>query len=111
MNIKDAVQSSDMVAGMLSVNTTNAKVLIDSSSMRCFISKEFADKLGCKIGILPEPITIVLANQDRVILNRVYSRLELEISGHKFPVSLIIFQLGEFDMILGKDLLAKSMRR
>lgn len=62
MNIKDAVQSSDMVAGTLSVNTTNVKVLIDSGATRSFIFKEFADKLGCKIEIFPEPIAIVLAN-------------------------------------------------
>ncbi|XP_074327858.1 uncharacterized protein LOC141665777 [Apium graveolens] len=65
MNIKDVVQSSEVVAGTLSVKNINANVLFDSGATRSFISESFV--------------------------------------GYSFLASLIPFQLGEFDVILGMD--------
>ena len=49
MTMRDTVQNSDVVAGMLSVNSIPAKVLIDSGAPKFFISRrifstiEFSD--------------------------------------------------------------------
>ena len=66
MNIKDDVQSSEVVAGMLSVNATKTKVLFDSGAIRSFISETFSDKLKCELEPLTEPLSIILANQEQV---------------------------------------------
>lgn len=96
MNMKDVVQSSDVVAGMLLVNATSSKVLIDSGATRSFISQNFIDKLGCETRSLGEALGIVLAKQDKVLVYKVCPQCEVNISGHLFPVTLIPFQLGEF---------------
>ncbi|XP_074322929.1 uncharacterized protein LOC141659897 [Apium graveolens] len=103
MNIKDAIHSSEVVAGTLYVNNINAKVLFDSEATRSFISESFIGKLNCEIEPLVEPLSIILANQERVSVKDVCPRCKVEISGYSFPASLIPFQLGEFDIILEMD--------
>ncbi|XP_074337380.1 uncharacterized protein LOC141674568 [Apium graveolens] len=107
MNIKDAIQSSEVVVGTLSVNNINAKVLFDSGAARSFISESFVGKLNCEIELLVEPLSIIVANQEQVSVKTIYPRCKVEISGYSFPASLIPFQLGEFDVILGMDWLAE----
>ncbi|XP_074348976.1 uncharacterized protein LOC141688179 [Apium graveolens] len=101
MNIKDAIQSSEVVAGTLSVNNINAKVLFDSGATRSFISESFVGKLNYEIELLVEPLSIIVANQEQVSVKSICPRYKVEISGYSFPASLIPFQLGEFDVILG----------
>ncbi|XP_074346904.1 uncharacterized protein LOC141685713 [Apium graveolens] len=101
--MKDAIQSTDVVSGTLSMNASSAKVLIDSGATRSFILKSFVDKLNCEIQSMYEPLSIILANQDRVSVNRICPYCSIEIAGHVFPVNLIPFQSGEFDVILGMD--------
>ncbi|XP_074327695.1 uncharacterized protein LOC141665606 [Apium graveolens] len=103
MNVKDAIQSSDVVSGTLSVNAASAKVLIDSGATRYFISKSFVDKLNCKTQLMHEPLSIFLANQDGVSVNYICPHCAIEIARHIFPANLIPFQLGEFDVILRMD--------
>lgn len=107
MNMNDAMRSSDVVAGTLSVNATSAKVLIDSGATRSFVSKDFVNKLKCDTRMLKEALNIVLSNQDQIPVDRVCLQCEVEISGHLFPVTLIPFRLGDFDIILGMDWLAE----
>ncbi|XP_074365281.1 uncharacterized protein LOC141706412 [Apium graveolens] len=107
MNIKDVVQSSEVVASTLSVNNINVKVLFDSGATRSFISESFIGKLNCEIEPLVELLSIILANQERVSVKVVCPRCKVEISGYSFPASLIPFQLGEFDVVLGMDWLAE----
>ncbi|XP_074355820.1 uncharacterized protein LOC141695476 [Apium graveolens] len=107
MNIKYAVQSSKVVAGTLSVNKINAKVLFDFGATRSFIVESFIGKLNCEFEPLVEPLSIILANQERVSVKDVCPRCKVEISGYSFPASLIPFQFGEFDVLLGMDWLAE----
>ncbi|XP_074328389.1 uncharacterized protein LOC141666298 [Apium graveolens] len=78
MNIKDVVQSSVVVAGTLSVNNTNAKVLFDSEATRSFISESFIGKLNYEIELLVEPLSIILANQERVSVKDVFLRCKID---------------------------------
>ncbi|XP_074376946.1 uncharacterized protein LOC141718458 [Apium graveolens] len=103
MNVKDAIQSVDVVSSTLSVNAASAKVLIDSGATRSFISKSFIDKLNCETQLMHEPLSIILANQDIVSVNHICPHCIIEIAGHVFPANLIPFQLGEFDVTLWID--------
>ncbi|XP_074342106.1 uncharacterized protein LOC141679524 [Apium graveolens] len=107
MNIKDAVQSFKVVAGTLSINNINAKVLFGSEATRSFISESFVGKLNYEIEPLVEPLSIIVANQEQVSVKSICPWCKVEISGYSFPASLIPFQLGEFDVILGMDWLAE----
>ena len=107
MTMKDAVPDSDVVAGTLSVNFILAKVLIDSGATKSFISREFAQQLNCQICLLEVALVIETTNQDRVLVDQVCPRCEIEIVGHQFYGNLIPFKLGEFDVILGMDWLSE----
>ncbi|XP_074327993.1 uncharacterized protein LOC141665906 [Apium graveolens] len=107
MNIKDAVQDSEAVAGTLFVNNVNAKVLFNSGATRSFISESFVGKLNYEIELLVEPLSIIVANQEQVYFKSICPRCKVEISGYSFHVSLIHFQLGEFEVILGMDWLVE----
>ena len=103
MTMGDAIQNTDVVAGTLPINSISAKVLIDSGATKSFISQEFAHRLNCETQVLPEALTIEIANQDRVTVNRVCPHCQIDILGHHYYVNLIPFKLGEFDVILGID--------
>ncbi|XP_074346856.1 uncharacterized protein LOC141685663 [Apium graveolens] len=103
MNVKDAIQSTDVVSGTLSVNAASAKVLIYSGATRTFILKSFVNKLNCETQLMHESLSIILANQDRTSVNCICPHCSIEIAGHIFPANLIPFQLGEFDVILGMN--------
>ncbi|XP_074377590.1 uncharacterized protein LOC141719105 [Apium graveolens] len=48
-------------------------------------------------------LVIEVANQDRVIANRICPNCDIVIEGRNFSADLIPFKLGEFDVILGMD--------
>ncbi|KAL8123995.1 hypothetical protein AgCh_011844 [Apium graveolens] len=107
MTMKDAVQSSDVVAGTLPVNSVDAKVLFDSRATRSFISQDFVDKLHCEVKLLEQALMIELTNKNQVSVDRMCPRCDIEI-GHHFHANLIPFKLGEFDVILGMDWLSEN---
>ncbi|KAL8091503.1 hypothetical protein AgCh_033936 [Apium graveolens] len=74
MTMQDAVQSSDVVAGTLPVNSVVAKVLFDSGATRSFISQDFVDKLHCEVKLLEQALMIELANKNQVFIDRVCPR-------------------------------------
>ncbi|KAL8148236.1 hypothetical protein AgCh_005552 [Apium graveolens] len=55
---------------------------------------------------LDEPLTIEVANKDKVLVKQYCPSCSLEISGYMFPIDLIPFELGDFDVILGMDWLS-----
>ena len=107
MTMRDAVKNADVVASTLPINSIHAKVLIDSGATKSFISNDFAVKLQCGIEFLKEALSIEIANHDRVVVNQICPRYEVDILGHCFYADLIPFKLWEFDVILGMDWLSK----
>lgn len=91
MTMKDAVQSSDVVAGTLPVNSINAKVLIDSGATRSFVSKDIIDKLNCEVRPLEPALVIELANKDRVMADQICPGCDIIIAGHHFFCQLNTF--------------------
>ncbi|XP_074324024.1 uncharacterized protein LOC141660945 [Apium graveolens] len=103
MTKRSNAQDSDVVVGTLSLNSVHVKVLFDSGASKSFISKECVSNMDFMLEDLAEPLTIGLANQDKVSVNQFCPRYQLEICGHFFSVDLIPFDVGEFDVILGMD--------
>ncbi|XP_074327505.1 uncharacterized protein LOC141665418 [Apium graveolens] len=103
MTMKDVVQNADVVAGMLDINSVEVKVLVDSGASRSFIAESVIARLKC-IAYPFEPNLIrEVANQERVTSKRVCPICDRIIEGRHFFADLILFKLGEFDILLGID--------
>ena len=107
MTQKSPVHDSDVVAGTLTLNSVPVNVLFDSGASKSFISVNCVNKMQLMIEYLDEPLTIEVANKDKVLVKQFCSSCSLEISGYMFPVDLIPFELGDFDVILGMDWLSR----
>ncbi|XP_074374272.1 uncharacterized protein LOC141714666 [Apium graveolens] len=68
---------------------------------------DYVVKMDLILEDLAEPLTIEVANHDRVSVSQFYPRYQLEIHGHSFSADLIPFDLGEFDVILEMDWLSQ----
>lgn len=90
------------------MNNVEAKVLFDSGSTRSFISESFVNRLKCDKKTLNKVTDVVIANQEKVPVSQYHHKCEIDVSGHKFSADLILFKLGEFDIILGMDWLGEN---
>ncbi|XP_074352926.1 uncharacterized protein LOC141692086 [Apium graveolens] len=86
-------QDSDVVAGTLSLISVLVKVLFDLGASKSFISKECVSKMDLMLEDLAEPLTIEVANQDRVSVRQFCPECTLEIHGHSFSADLIPFEI------------------
>ncbi|XP_074327572.1 uncharacterized protein LOC141665485 [Apium graveolens] len=103
MTKKSTAQDSDVVSGTLSLNSVSVNVLFDLGASKSFISLKYVNKMQLMFEELDEPLTIEVANQDKVPVIQFCPKCSIEISGHSFPADLIPFELGEFDVILCMD--------
>ncbi|KAL8145815.1 hypothetical protein AgCh_003819 [Apium graveolens] len=106
ITIKDVVQYVDVVASMLVINSVEVKVLMDSGATRSFISESILDRLNCVAYPLEPNLIIEVANQEKVIVNKVCPDCDVIIEGRHSSADLIPFKLLEFDVILGMDWLS-----
>ncbi|XP_074374275.1 uncharacterized protein LOC141714669 [Apium graveolens] len=81
MTMKDAVQNTDVVAGTLVINSVEVKVLMDSGATRSFMAKSAIDRLKCVAYPLEPNLIIEVANQERVIANRICPNCDMVIEG------------------------------
>ncbi|KAL8148026.1 hypothetical protein AgCh_005384 [Apium graveolens] len=73
------------------------------------IAETFVDKLlQCDKMAMNEVIDVVIVNQEKIHVSQFCPKCEIDISGHKFSADLILFKLGEFDIILGMDWLGEN---
>ena len=103
--VKDAVALKDVVSSVIPINSINAYVLFDFGATCLFVLHEFANRLNLPCEPLESPLNIEVANKEIIFIRHVYKNYCVDIREHKFMVDLIPTQLGEFDMILGMDLL------
>ncbi|KAL8121293.1 hypothetical protein AgCh_018144 [Apium graveolens] len=66
---KSPGQDSDVVAGTLSLNSVPVNVLFDSGASKSFISMNCVNKIQLMLEELDEPLTIEVANKDKVPVN------------------------------------------
>ncbi|XP_074346666.1 uncharacterized protein LOC141685470 [Apium graveolens] len=79
MMMKDAVHDADVVAGMLAINSVEVKVLMDSGATKSFISESVVDRLKCAACPLESNLIIEVANQERVIADRICPNCDIVI--------------------------------
>ncbi|KAL8103461.1 hypothetical protein AgCh_027880 [Apium graveolens] len=66
MTKKSSAHVSDVVAGMLSLNSVPVNVLFDSGASKYFTSMNFVNKMQLMLEDLDEPLTIEVANKYKV---------------------------------------------
>ena len=101
MDVKEGIQDSNVVVGTLNINFIPTKVLTDSGATKLFIFRRFVQQFSCQICLLEHVLTVETTIQDRIPVNQICPRCEIEIVRHTFYVDLIPFELGEFGVILG----------
>ncbi|KAL8134079.1 hypothetical protein AgCh_009229 [Apium graveolens] len=108
MTLKDAIADIDVIAVTLSVNSVNACVLIYSGATRSFICENLVNNLGLELLLLNEDMMVEILNQEVIFVSQVYPNCTIEIQGKHFIADLIPLKLGEFDVILRMDWLARN---
>ncbi|KAL8125444.1 hypothetical protein AgCh_012944 [Apium graveolens] len=68
--VRQLLKDSDVVAGTLSHNSIPIRVLFDSGASKSFMSKDCVVKMDLMLEDLAEPLTIEVANQDRVLVSQ-----------------------------------------
>lgn len=77
-------------------------ILIDSGSTHSFLDENTAGRLKCQLtGTLPLSVTV--ANGQRVLSNSACNGFCWEMQGEKFETDLRLLQLGGCDVVLGVD--------
>ena len=103
MTVKYAVESKDIVSGLIPVNSIDAYVLFDLGATCSFISQEFVQHLNLPFEQLDYPLNVEVANKEVIPVEHIHRNCSVEIGRYQFLVDLISIQLGEFDVILGMD--------
>ncbi|XP_074351751.1 uncharacterized protein LOC141690893 [Apium graveolens] len=101
MTMKDVVQNVDVMAGMLDINLVEVKVLMDYGATRSFIAESVIARLKCVAYPLEPNLIREVVNQERVTAKRICPMCDRIIEGRHFSADLILFKLGEFDVLLG----------
>lgn len=77
-------------------------ILVDSGSSHSFVSKQFLETVGHS-SIPTTPVSVKLANGDRMISDHWVSRMEWWINGHTLSSDMKVLEMGAYDAILGYD--------
>jgi hypothetical protein len=102
MNVEQVQEATDVVLGMLLVNSVHARVLFDSGASHSFVMETFA----CKSGLQPIPLKkLMLVQIPGSITKARWTRVAvpIEIHGIKFLASVIGLGTKGLEVVLGTD--------
>lgn len=97
-----------VLTGIIQVYGESARVLFDSGADRSFVSSCFVNRISRPIHVTPCSYRVTLPNGSTLDCTRKLSNCPLVIQGRNFLANLILFDLGEFDVVLGMDWLANN---
>ncbi|GKD76837.1 putative reverse transcriptase domain-containing protein, partial [Tanacetum coccineum] len=98
---------SNVVTGTFLLNNRYASMLFDSGANRSFMSTTFSAFLDVIPSTLDTSYVIELADGRMSETNVILRGCTLGLLGHPFDIDLMPVELGIFDIIVGKDWLAK----
>ncbi|KAI3753681.1 hypothetical protein L2E82_25742 [Cichorium intybus] len=103
LTVDEARDRTDVITGIFSLNSFQARVLFDSGASVSFISESFASKLDIPLAELYEKIIVDVADGRCVFVKSHYKQCQLEIYGIAYPIDLKPITNHEFDVIVGMD--------
>ncbi|XP_058006480.1 uncharacterized protein LOC131181634 [Hevea brasiliensis] len=108
---QDDQASNAVVAGILSVYSFEARVLIDSSVMHSFTSPIFTLRLGRNPTALECPLSIATSFSDNIDVDIVFLFSPVVVDRKILPANLVPLPMMDFDVILGMDWLYLALIR
>ncbi|KAI4312636.1 hypothetical protein MLD38_037438 [Melastoma candidum] len=99
--------SSNAMSGMILVNGWDAIALFDTGATHSFISQSFAEENGFMVDMGGSPLRVWLPNGESISMNSVCGNCEVTVNLLQSWVDLIVFQIKDYDVILGMDWLMK----
>ncbi|GKB06032.1 zinc finger, CCHC-type, retrotransposon gag domain protein [Tanacetum coccineum] len=93
----------DVVTGTILVNSILSHVLYDSGASVSFVSFEFSKNLPTPPNKLPFPLEVEIADNEIVVVSKVYRDVEIEIDDSVFKIDLIPIVLRAFDIVICMD--------
>ena len=93
--------AKEVVYGLIAVSSNTTMVLFDPSASHSFISREYVEEH--KITMLPmrKPLIVNSLGGERKA-NRVCPKVSVDTKGVNFEANLIVLELIDIDVILGK---------
>ncbi|GJS65057.1 putative reverse transcriptase domain-containing protein [Tanacetum coccineum] len=98
---------SNVVTGTFLLNNRYASVLIDTGADRSFVSTAFSFQIDITPSTLDQYYDVELADGRIIGLNAIIRGCTLNFLNHPFNIDLMPLELGNFDVIIGMDWLAK----
>ncbi|KAA3470269.1 protease [Gossypium australe] len=98
---------SDVITIIFTIHSVSYFALIDIGSTHSYVTCNMLDKLGGGVEETITDVTIVCPLRQSVIVNKIYRRYSLEISGVVFPTNLMELPFGDFNLILSMDWLVE----
>ena len=97
---------NEVVAGMVSICSMDARVLFDSGATHSFLSPVLAERLGRQASSLEIPLVVASPLGGSLEVRVVYRDCDVRIGTHSLSADLILLDMVDFDSILGMDWLA-----
>ena len=89
----------------------HARVLFDFGADRSFVSSSFCDYFHRVPKPLSSALEVETAEDNRVVIREEYDDCNIQIDSRSIPLKLLPITLGEFDVIIGMDWLAKNQAK
>ena len=106
MTHRDAQATSDVVTSTLQLHTFFAREFIDPGLTHSFVSISFASSLDMHISTMDFDLIVATPMGNSVVTSRMLKNCPVMIDYREIPINLVLFNLQDFDVILGMDWLA-----
>ncbi|GJT95270.1 putative reverse transcriptase domain-containing protein [Tanacetum coccineum] len=100
-------KDSNFVTGMFLLNNRYASILFDTGADRSFVSTTFSSLIDITPTTLDHYYDVELADGKIIGINTNIWGCTLNFLDHPFNINLMLVELGNFDVIVGMDWLAK----
>ncbi|XP_022041993.2 uncharacterized protein LOC110944648 [Helianthus annuus] len=103
----EAKTEPDVVSGIFLVNSIPARILFDTGANRSFISHRFIQHPKFTLTKLPIPLEVEIGDNKSFIVCDMCWNCKLSIDDKEYFVDLIPMSMGEFQVVIGMDWLAR----
>ena len=95
-----------VLKGNILISNTWASALFDTGASHSFLATSFASSVGLQVEALEVPFSIYSPVGSSSSVQWVARNCKVEIAGVRFDFNMILFDMDEFDAILGVDWLS-----
>ncbi|KAA3480924.1 DNA/RNA polymerases superfamily protein [Gossypium australe] len=97
----------DVITGTFLIHDVPFTALIDIGFIHSYVACTVPGTLGIQFEFPDREMLVISPLRQSMVVNKLFRNVPLEVQGVVFPVVLMELSYGEFDLILGMDLLVK----